>query len=120
PALALGRAHTAALPPEHLGRLAQVDAVAASVRDAMRDAGIDDATDVHFVQIKCPLLTAQRIAEADGRGAKVAVRDTLKSMGLSRAASALGIAVALGEIDRATLTDAMIGADFGLWSARAS
>ena len=31
----------------------------------------------------------------------VATTDTLKSMGLSRAASALGVAVALGEIDRA-------------------
>ncbi len=30
-----------------------------------RDAGIADPADVHFVQIKCPLLTAQRIAEAE-------------------------------------------------------
>src|SRR5215468_3665051 len=37
PALALGRAHTPALPPEHLGRLGQVDAVATGVREAMRD-----------------------------------------------------------------------------------
>ena len=99
PALAIGRAHTAALPAEHLGRLAQVDAVAAGVRTAMADAGIDDAGDVHFVQVKCPLLTVARTAEAEARGASVATRDTLKSMGLSRAASALGVAVALGEID---------------------
>jgi cyanuric acid amidohydrolase len=86
----------------------------------MRDAGIADATDVHFVQIKCPLLTAQRVAEADARGAAVATRDTLKSMGLSRAASALGAAVALGEIDRTFLNDTQIGADWSLWSGRAS
>ena len=95
PALAIGRAHTAALPFEHLGRLQQVDQVAAGVRAAMADAGIDNAADVHFVQMKCPLLIAQRIADADRRGAMVATRDTLKSMGLSRAASALGVAVAL-------------------------
>ena len=97
-----------------------MDAVAAGVRAAMRDAAIADPADVHFVQVKCPLLTATRVAAAEARGAKVAVRDTLKSMGLSRAASALGVAVALGEIDRATIADATIGVDFSRWSGRAS
>jgi cyanuric acid amidohydrolase len=120
PALALGRSHTAALPAEHLGRLGQVDQVAAGVRAAMATASIEKMSDVHFVQIKCPLLTAQRIAEADNRGVRVATRDTLKSMGLSRAASALGIAVALGEVQRANLSDDAIGADFEMWSGRAS
>ena len=120
PALAIGRAHTSALPFEHLGRLAQIDQVATGVRAAMDDAGIADPADVHFVQIKCPLLTQQRIAEADQRGARVATRDTLKSMGLSRAASALGVAAALGEIDRARIDEGHIGIDWSLWSARAS
>jgi len=120
PALALGRAHTADVAAEHLGRLAHVDAVAAGVRAAMRDADIGDLADVHFVQVKCPLLTVTRVGAAEARGAKVAVRDTLKSMGLSRAASALGVAVALGEFDRAALTDATIGFDFSRWSGRAS
>src|SRR4051812_28449084 len=120
PALAIGRAHTPALPFEHLGRLAQVDQVAAGVRAAMADARIDDQAHVHFVQGKCPLLVAQRIAEADRRGAVVATRDTLKSMGLSRAASALGAGVALGEIERPALSDSDIGADWALWSGRAS
>ena len=120
PALAIGRAHTPVLPFEHLGRAAQIDQVAAGVHAAMRDAGIGDPADVHFVQVKCPLLIAQRVAEADRRGVTVATRDTLKSMGLSRAASALGAAVALGEIERAALSDAVIGADWSLWSGRAS
>lgn len=120
PALALGRAHTPALPAEHLGRMAQVDMVAAAVRAALVDAGIDNPVDVHFVQVKCPLLTAQRVGDADGRGATLATRDTLKSMGLSRAASALGVAVALGEIERSRLSDERIGSDWSLWSGRAS
>jgi len=120
PALAIGRAHTPPLPWEQLGRLGEVDQVADGVRAAMRDAGIVDPDDVHFVQIKCPLLTAHRIAEAGARGASVATRDTLKSMGLSRAASALGVAAALGEIPRDRITDAKIGADWSLWSGRAS
>jgi cyanuric acid amidohydrolase len=120
PALAIGRAHTPALAFEHLGRLPQIDQVAAGVHAAMRDAGITDAADVHFVQIKCPLLTAQRVGEALARGATVATSDTLKSMALSRAASTLGAAVALGEIDRAKLSDLVIGTRFDLWSGRTS
>jgi cyanuric acid amidohydrolase len=41
-------------------------------------------------------------------------------MGLSRAASALGVAVALGEIPRDKIADAAIGTDSALWSGRAS
>jgi cyanuric acid amidohydrolase len=120
PALAIGRAHTPSLKAEQLGRVAQVDQVAASVRSAMADAGITDPADVHFVQIKCPLLTAQRIGKAEVRGQSVATRDTLKSMGLSRAASSLGVAVALGEVARNRVTDVVIGTDTSLWSGRAS
>jgi cyanuric acid amidohydrolase len=120
PALALGRAHTAALPPEHLGRLRQADMVADAVRAAMRDAAIDDPAAVHFVQVKCPLLTMARIADAEARRATVATKDTLKSMNQSRAASALGVALALGEIDRSKLSDAQIGGDWAVWSGRAS
>jgi len=72
------------------------------------------------VQIKCPLLTAQRIADAESRGQTVATRDTLKSMGQSRAASSLGVAVALGELEADAFADADIGVDASLWSGRAS
>ena len=119
-ALAVGRARTPPLPPEHLGSLAQVDHVAEGVARALADAGIDDPAQVHFVQVKCPLLTAERIAEAEARGMPVATRDTLKSMALSRAASALGVAVALGEVDRSRLGEGAIGKDWSLFSSRAS
>ena len=119
-ALALGRARTADLSFEHLGRLQQVDLVASAVKAAMKEAGIVDPADVHFVQIKCPLLTLDRVAEAEARGEAVATRDPLKSMGLSRAASSLGIAVALGEVERSALRDESIGRDWSLFSSRAS
>ena len=120
-ALALGRARTADLPYEHLGRLEQVDLVAGA-RRARRCATRESPTsdDVHFVQVKCPLLTRERVAEVEARGRAAATRDTLKSMALSRAASSLGIGVALGEIDRARLTDEAIGRDWRLFSSRAS
>lgn len=120
PALAIGRAHTLPLKPEQVGRRAQAEQVAEAVRAAMANAGISSADDVHFVQVKCPLLTAARVAEAQGRGETCATSDTLKSMGLSRGASALGIGLALGEIAPEAVTDAAIGSDLSLWSGRAS
>lgn len=120
PALAIGRAHTAPLPPEDLGRAGQIALVAEGVRAAMRDAGIADPADVHFVQVKCPLLTAQRIGGAASRGKTVATSSTLKSMGLSRAASALGVAVALGELEADKIREKDIGENWSLHSGRAS
>ena len=119
-ALALGIAHTRAFLPEELGRMAQVDATAAAVRQAMRGALIDDPADVHFVQVKCPLLTADRVAEAQRRGATAVTGDTYASMAYSRGASALGVALALGEADRGALSDAAVLGDLQVWSGRAS
>src|SRR6202012_2834518 len=70
-----------------------------AVRVAMADAGIEDTKDVHFVQIKCPLLTSDRIEEAHGRGQSTVTYSAYGSMGYSRGASALGIAAALGEVE---------------------
>jgi cyanuric acid amidohydrolase len=118
--LALGAAHTADLAAEHVGRLEQVSQVADGVRAAMTDAGITDPTDVHYVQVKCPLLTIERIEQALGRGASPVVRDTLKSMAWSRGASALGVAVALGELPLADLDNALICQDMTLHSGVAA
>jgi cyanuric acid amidohydrolase len=119
-ALAIGTAFTAEFQPEAIGRMAQVRATAAAVSEAMVLAGIDDPEDVHFVQVKCPLLTSARIQEAAGRGQGVATHDTYASMGLSRGASALGIALALGEVSGEDLSEAAIGARRELYSGRAS
>lgn len=120
PALALGVAFTPEFRPEELGRMAQVEATAEAVRRAMREAAIARAEDVHYVQVKCPLLTSERMAEARARGALCATEDTYASMGLSRGASALGVALALGEVPAAALSDAAVGRDWSLFSARAS
>jgi cyanuric acid amidohydrolase len=119
-ALAIGAARTDPLRPEEIGRPPQALATAGAVRAAMRRAGIVDTGDVHWVQVKCPLLTRERIAEAETRGVSTATADTYASMGLSRGAAALGVALALGEIEPAALDGAAIGRDLALWSARAS
>jgi len=119
-ALAIGTARTEEMPPEYLGRLGQVRMVAAGVRRAMADAGIDDPADLHFVQIKCPLITLTRARDASARGQTTVTRDTLKSMGYSRGASALGVGVALGEINMDDLADGDICNRFEIFSDRAS
>ena len=118
--LALGTARTRVFRPEEIGRVAQVEATATAVREAIVAAAIDDDRDVHWVQIKCPLLTNDRIGEAAVRGIRTATVDTYASMGLSRGASALGVALALGEIEPAALEDHAIGENLELWSGRAS
>jgi cyanuric acid amidohydrolase len=96
--LSVGIAQTRDFMPEELGRQAQIEETAMAVHAAMADAGIADRRDVHFVQIKCPLLTSERIEAAHARGNKTITTSAYGSMGYSRGASALGVAKALAEI----------------------
>jgi cyanuric acid amidohydrolase len=118
--LAIGSAFTRAFQPEEVGRLAQIEATARAVTEAMAQAGITSPGDVHYVQVKCPLLTGERVLEAASRGRATVTVDTYKSMSYSRAASALGVALALGEVDRDVLDDIVVCHRLDLWSGRAS
>lgn len=118
--LAAGIAFTRDFLPEEIGRMEQVKEVARAVKAAMKDAHIESEEDVHFVQIKCPLLTAERIEDAAKRGNSVAVNDTYKSMAYSRGASALGVALALNEITEEQLSNEVICHDWSIYSGVAS
>ena len=118
--LAAGVASTRRLAPEELGTMTQVREVESGVRAAMIDGGIGAPEDVHFVQIKAPLLTTEAIAEASTRGRRVVTHDTYASMGYSRAAAALGVASALGEVEPSVLGDEVIGRRWDLFSRVAS
>jgi cyanuric acid amidohydrolase len=96
--LSVGIAHTRDFLPEEIGRDAQINETARAVEAAMRDASVEAVSDVHFVQIKCPLLTSERVQEARARGKTVVTTSGYASMGYSRGASAIGVAKALGEI----------------------
>ena len=106
------------LLPEEIGRVAMVEKVAAAVKVAMERAGITDPADVHYVQTKTPLLTIHTIRDAKSRGKTVWTEHTHESMDLSNGSTALGIAVALGEIEMPTDADVMH--DRSLYSAVAS
>ena len=73
----------------------------------MERAGITDPADVHYVQTKTPLLTIHTIRDAKSRGKTVWTEHTHESMDLSNGSTALGIAVALGEIEMPTDADVM-------------
>lgn len=115
--LTIGTAISTPILPEEIGRLGMVEKVANGVRLAMKDAGISDPGDVHYVQTKTPLLTIQSVQEAENRGHDAAC-EVHESMGVSNGTTALGIAVALGEIE---MPDAkQICRDLSLYSSVAS
>src|SRR5882762_8657894 len=117
--LSIGIAQTRDFLPEELGRGVQIQETAKAVAMAMADAAIVDPQDVHFVQIKCPLLTSDRIEAATARGGQTITKSAYGSMAYSRGASALGVAVALREID-GEIGDEHVLRNFELFSSVAS
>lgn len=118
PRLTVGFAMSERLLPEDIGRRPMIEKVAAAVREAMDRAGISDPADVHYVQTKTPLLTIHTIRDAKSRGQTVWTEHTHESMDLSNGTTALGIAVALGEIEMPG--DAEVMHDRSLYSSVAS
>ena len=118
PRLTVGFAMSEQLLPEEIGRVTMVSKVAEAVKVAMERAGITDPADVHYVQTKTPLLTIHTIRDAKSRGKSVWTEHTHESMDLSNGCTALGIAVALGEIEMPTDADVMH--DRSLYSSVAS
>jgi cyanuric acid amidohydrolase len=118
PRLTVGFAMSERLAPEDIGRVAMIEKVAAGVKVAMERAGITDTADVHYVQTKTPLLTISTISDAKARGKTVWTENTHESMDLSNGCTALGIAVALGEIEMPSDADVLHNRD--LYSSVAS
>jgi len=118
--LAIGVRDTHVLLPEEYGTLTQVHAVAKAVKEAMAEAQIDSVKDVHCVEVKCPNLTAKRIADAERRGRKVISTNMAESGSKSKGASALGVALALGEIKEEDLSEEDICSNWELFSNVAS
>jgi cyanuric acid amidohydrolase len=124
PALVIGRAYSEPILPEEIGRMGQIRKVAVAVRAAADEAGIADPTEVHCVMVKGPSLSPASIREAEARGQSVVTHDL--SVGVSGAmcytndGSALGVALALGEVPEAALSDDVVRRDWHLYSAVAT
>ncbi len=96
---AFGISSTPILKSEEIGTVTQVDLVAKAVEEAIQDAGIESLKDVKCVEVKCPWGIG---------GAK------------SKAASALGSAVALKEVERSVIQEESINSDHQLYSLKTS
>jgi cyanuric acid amidohydrolase len=118
-ALAIGTAF-APVATEDVGRRAHVEGVAAAVRQAIANAGIEKLDDVHFVQVKCPCVTAARASAAIAAGRPPRTTDSNRSMAFARAAGAFGVALALGDITPESFNDDSLLSDFTIQSPRAS
>ena len=118
--LALGIKITRVLLPEEYGTKAHVLLVAEAVKEAMLEAGIEKVEDVHCVEVKCPNLTFARLNDALSRGKKCVSSNFVEAGSKSKGASALGVALALGEIQESDVTDEAICSNYNLYSKVAS
>ena len=118
--LVVGRAGSDPMPPEEVGRMGQIRKVAAATKAAMADAGLTDPKDVHLVMVKVPGLTTASIKDAESRGHTVVSHDLTfgpEGAGVyANDAAALGVAMALGEVREASLSDEVIRRDWNLFS----
>jgi len=118
--LVVGRAGSEAIAPEEVGRMGQIRKVAEATHQAMADAGLTDAHDVHLVMVKVPGLTTATIKDAETRGHSVVSHDlTFGPEGAgayANDAAALGVALALGEVKESALSDDVVRRDWDLFS----
>ena len=118
--LVVGRAGSDPMPPEEVGRMGQIRKVAEATHHAMADAGLTDPKDVHLVMVKVPGLTTASIKDAESRGKTVVSHDlTFGPEGAgayANDAAALGVAMALGEVPEASLSDDVVRRNWDLYS----
>ncbi|HEY8376600.1 MAG TPA: ring-opening amidohydrolase [Nannocystis sp.] len=114
--LVVGTAYTRAFAPHEIGRMPQIEETARAVAELARELRLDPA-DVHLVQMKGAI---PRASHDEAEAARRAGRPLRNDMVHSRAASALGVALALGEVPREALSDDVVCADWSLYSGVAS
>ena len=107
-ALVLGTAVSSAPHAEEIGTPALVDRVTATVKAAMADAGLS-AEETALVLVKGPVLPARH-----------PLANSIRTNGSrGRAVAALGVGVALGEVERERVTMDSIATDLSLYTRRA-
>lgn len=112
---AVGVGTTRDLEPIELGTAAQARMVAEAVTAAISDGDMTP-DDVTCVEIKCPAMTPERAKSLSSiPGGSLGAASSA-----SKAASALGIAIALGEVDGDAVTDDVVNADRSLFTLRGS
>ena len=103
PRLAIATGYTRPFHPAEIGRMPQIEETARVIGELVRELGVGPR-DVHLVQMKGAI-------PGDGERS---------NMVYSRGASALGAALALGEVDAADLNDDAVCREWRLYSGVAS
>jgi cyanuric acid amidohydrolase len=111
--LALAVGYTRCFAPEEAGRVPMILETARVVRALQAQLGVD-TDDVHLVQVKGAIPAVPLDIGLD------TTREWRCDMAWSRGASALGVALALGEVSADVLNDKMINRDWTQFSTRAS
>ncbi|HEX7841003.1 MAG TPA: ring-opening amidohydrolase [Kofleriaceae bacterium] len=106
--LSAASGYTRSFAPEEIGTMAQIIETARAVAEVVAGLQVDSPADVHLVQMKGAIPA--------GQGPVPPRCDMVHS----RAASALGAALALSEVPAAALSDAVVNRDFALYSSVAS
>ncbi len=118
--LSVGVANTRALLPEEYGTRTQVELVAAAVAAAIAEAQIESVEDVHCVEIKCPAMTPARVQDMQDRNATPVSFNLGQASSRSKGSSALGIAVALDEVNLDQIQTDLINQDPSLYTLKGS
>ncbi len=115
--LALGTGFTRLFHPDEIGRMAQIEETARVIGAIVEELRVDSPADVHFIQMKgaIPSYTYEEAQTAIAAG-----RPLRSDMVYSRGASALGAALALGEVELSNLNDEMVCRDWTRYSGVAS
>jgi cyanuric acid amidohydrolase len=120
PGLVIGRARSERILPEEVGRMGQINKVATATTRALWEMPQLDSADVHAVMVKAPTLTQSGVEAAFDRGQTVVTRDLSIGPGgamcYSNDASALGVALALGEVTEDALSDEAVRRNWELYS----
>lgn len=115
--LAVAIGYTREFEPSEIGKMAQIIETASAIQKIVSEMQLESMQDIHLIQMKgaTPDSTheAMRIAHENGTSLTC-------DMSFSRAASALGAALALKEIRMEDLSDKVVNRDFSLYSSVAS
>jgi cyanuric acid amidohydrolase len=110
--LVLGKAKSRKLTPHEIGSLEQIYLVEEATKKAYLNSGISNYKDIGVVFVKAPIV---RIYNYNSKY----FFDPKRSISLTRAASALGVGLALGEINRNLIKEEIIGQDLNIFSKKA-
>jgi len=114
--LAVGTGFTREFVAQEIGRMAQVEETARVIRQIVDELNVD-LKDVHLVQMKGAI---PHYSYEEGLAAMKSGKPMRSDMVYSRGASALGAAVATGEVKLNELSDDSICSDWSKYSSTAS